>query len=126
MEFECNSILGRSKLLDRGEWLALRFGRSDPGETVKSSVFSGGFADCRDGLEVLEKKTNLSYCWESNPDLGDVSLVFFSTHLPDTRNVCIRHCRFDDFKTTSVRFKIISVIIHRFQIICKFKLRIFH
>jgi hypothetical protein len=51
--FGCNSILGRSKLLDRDEWLALRFGCSDPAETVKSSVSAGGFVGFRD---VSEKK----------------------------------------------------------------------
>jgi len=43
-----------------------------------------------------------------------------------THSFYITHCRVDDLKTTSMRVKIISVIIYSFQIICKFKLRIFH
>jgi len=56
VEFGCNSILGRSELLDRGKWLALRFGCSDSGETVKSNVSTGGFVGFRDGLQVSEKR----------------------------------------------------------------------
>jgi hypothetical protein len=56
VEFGYNSILGRCKLLDRDERLALRFGCSDPAETVKSSVSTGGFVGFRDFLMVSEKK----------------------------------------------------------------------
>ena len=81
-----------------------------------------GFRDCQ---HVLEKRQ--IYLFAGNRILILVMQVKFplTTHLPDTRNFYITHCRVDDLKTTSIRVKIISVIIDRFQIICNFKLRMF-
>jgi hypothetical protein len=75
---------------------------------------------------MFEEKKNLYFCLESSSHLGDASLVSITTHLPDTHSFYITHCAVDDLKTTSMGVKIISVIIYIFQIICKFKLRMFH